>query len=238
VPSGEIDITNRVSITLSLEIWDKIFNYLEFQNLKLFTEHKVKVLKKPLNGDEDNNRLMMGEKFIFHIEDFLNVVKSVYSVALCCKGFYRLTQRERKLLINGAQWARLDKEFLFSEQIPTRNKQNKNKIDEIQKIVKDNERLMNPVSSSLKQLLINQKNDLFFTDPITAKRTEIVFANAIKHEIFTKNLFATALKDLFSNALINQEDKNIYQRGLLDNLQQCLLPQNQIESLFEPSHKS
>lgn len=122
VPSGEIDITHRISTTLPLEIWDKIFNYLGFQELKLFTEHKVKVLKEPLNGNEDNHRLMIGKIFICYKETFLDVVESVYSVALCCKEFYGLTQRERKLLIEAARWARVDRQFFISEQILARNK--------------------------------------------------------------------------------------------------------------------
>jgi hypothetical protein len=77
--------------------------------------------------------------------------------------------------------------------------------------------------SSLKQLLANQKNALLSTGPMTAKGKEIVSTNAIKHGIFTKDLFAAAL--------IDQEDKNTYQE-LLGNLQLCLLPQNQMESLL------
>lgn len=139
VPSGEIDITNSVPMSLPHEIWDKIFSYIGFQDLKLFTEHKIRILKKSLSGNEDNNRLMMGEKFIFHKKDFLKVVRNIYNLALCCKEFYRLTQQERKLLINAAQWARFDRQFLFSEQTPIRNKQDENirfKIDTIQETVR------------------------------------------------------------------------------------------------------
>ncbi len=163
VPSGEIDTTNSIPTTLPLEIWNKIFNYLGFQDLKLFTEHKVKVLKKPLDGNEDNHRLMMSNKFIFHKKDFLNAIKSVYSVALCCKEFYGLTQRERKLLINAAQWSRFDREFLFSEQIPTRNKQDENisfKTDEIQEIIR---------TPSYKDLIPKLALDTFNTNVINER---------------------------------------------------------------------
>ncbi|WP_068466700.1 hypothetical protein [Candidatus Protochlamydia phocaeensis] len=77
--------------------------------------------------------------------------------------------------------------------------------------------------SSSKQLLANQKNALLSTGPMTAKGKEVISANAIKHGIFTKDLFAAAL--------IGQEDQDAY-REMLGNLQQCLLPQDQMESLL------
>ncbi len=71
-PMSKIDIPPNMSSHLPLEIWGKIFSNLAFNDLKLFTEYKIQVLKKPLDGNEDVNRLMVGKQFIFYKKDFLN----------------------------------------------------------------------------------------------------------------------------------------------------------------------
>lgn len=173
VPTGEIDITNNVSTGLPLEIWDIIFSYLGFQDLKLFTEHKVKVLKKPLDGNEDQNRLMMGEKLIFNKKDFLNVVATVYNIALCCKDFYVLTQRERNLLINAAQYARFNRQFLFEEGPIEENKEDeriRSKIKEIQKI----NRMLESIASSHRHSIPNIHSHLISRVTLDTFNTNVV----------------------------------------------------------------
>ncbi len=125
--NDKIDTTNTVHFEdLPLDIWKKIISYLPFSDLKLFTEHKVEVLKKPLDGTEDTHRLMIGKNFIFYKKDFLDVVNNVYNLARSYKFFYILTERERTLLVEAAKWARIDKEFLFSDQTTIEKKQDEN----------------------------------------------------------------------------------------------------------------
>lgn len=110
--ADSIKATMIVPGAIPFEIWGQISNYLPFKNLQLFTEYKVKVLKKPLTGEEDRNRLMMGTSFIFNRKNFLEVVKDVYDFACVCRTFYLVTQRERTLLIKGSEDARCDRTFL------------------------------------------------------------------------------------------------------------------------------
>lgn len=77
--------------------------------------------------------------------------------------------------------------------------------------------------TSEKQLLANLQNAQLSTGPVTVEGKEIIAANAIKHGIFTKDLIIT------SGA--GKENQAEYEE-LLTNLNQCLAPRNQIESLF------
>lgn len=185
-PSGNINITNMVSTNLPLEIWGEIFSHLAFKELKLFTEHKVRVLKEPLNGYEDNHLLMLGRAFILEKKDFLDVVKSVYNLALCCKGFYVLTQRERRLLINNAfKWR--PKDIV---------KENKNT-----RFIKDLEDLFtipkNPFlerfndeerKENIKRLMDRLPKDTSKVFVETLKREPIIKLDLNKSESFVKNL--------------------------------------------------
>lgn len=74
-----------------------------------------------------------------------------------------------------------------------------------------------------KQLVTNLQNAQLSTGPTTTCGKAIVATNAIKHGIFTK--------DLIISSEIGQENGDEYQ-ALLDNLIECLLPCNQMESLL------
>lgn len=72
-----------------------------------------------------------------------------------------------------------------------------------------------------KQLLANLQNAQLSTGPITDNGKMTISTNAIKHGIFTKDLFLSP----------EIESKEDYQ-DLLNNLIECLSPCNQIESLL------
>lgn len=74
-----------------------------------------------------------------------------------------------------------------------------------------------------KQLLANVQNAQLSTGPATAGGKAIVATNAIKHGIFTK--------DLILSSDIENENEDEY-REILNNLLECLLPCNQMESLL------
>ncbi|PIS00446.1 MAG: hypothetical protein COT84_07560 [Chlamydiae bacterium CG10_big_fil_rev_8_21_14_0_10_35_9] len=74
-----------------------------------------------------------------------------------------------------------------------------------------------------KQSVANQANALFSTGPKTKGGKAIVAANPIKHGIFTK--------DIIISSEIGKESESEYNE-LLENLKECLMPQNQIESLL------
>lgn len=74
-----------------------------------------------------------------------------------------------------------------------------------------------------KQLIANQQNALLSTGPITAAGKAVVGTNAIKHGIFTKGLIVSSQ--------LGQESEEDYQ-AILNNLIDCLLPCNQMESLL------
>lgn len=74
-----------------------------------------------------------------------------------------------------------------------------------------------------KQIQANCQNAQLSIGPITAAGKAIVATNAIKYGIFTKGLIVSSG--------IGQEREDEYQ-ALLDNLIECLLPCNQIESLL------
>lgn len=108
-----------------LEIWREIFN-LTFQTLKSLTENKVNT-KMPLDVDEgthlqiirDVNEYshlpVMGDMLFFSDKnDFLKVVRSVYNLARCCKVFYQLTQKERRLIKEAVLLKRTEGSFSSS----------------------------------------------------------------------------------------------------------------------------
>lgn len=76
---------------------------------------------------------------------------------------------------------------------------------------------------SEKQLLANQQNAQLSTGPKTATGKAIIATNAIKHGIFTKDLIVTST--------LGKEDEEEYLE-MLNNLEGCLTPQNQMESLL------
>ncbi len=86
----------------------------------------------------------------------------------------------------------------------------KNSIDEIS-------------PSALKRRQANQANALLSTGPKTIQGKATIATNAIKHGIFTQ--------DLIISSTLGQEDRGEYQT-MLNNLVDCLSPQNQIESLL------
>jgi hypothetical protein len=77
--------------------------------------------------------------------------------------------------------------------------------------------------SSEKQILANQQNALLSTGPKTFEGKVIVATNAVKHGIFTK--------DLLVSTKLGKEDEGEYLE-MLHNLELCLAPQNQMESLL------
>lgn len=74
-----------------------------------------------------------------------------------------------------------------------------------------------------KQILTNQQNALLSTGPKTVNGKAVVAINAIKHGIFTK--------DLIIASSLGKEDEAEYIQ-MLNNLINCLAPQNQMESLL------
>ena len=72
-----------------------------------------------------------------------------------------------------------------------------------------------------KQLFANLQNAQLSTGPTTTSGKAIIATNAIKHGIFTKDLVLSS----------DIENENDY-REILNNLQECLSPCNQIESLL------
>ena len=74
-----------------------------------------------------------------------------------------------------------------------------------------------------KQIIANKQNAQFATGPKTANGKEVVSKNAIKHGIFTK--------DLIVSSEIENESADEYQ-SILNNLFDCLIPCNQMESLL------
>lgn len=77
--------------------------------------------------------------------------------------------------------------------------------------------------STQKQIEANSQNAKLSTGPMTYEGKAVVATNAIKHGIFTKTLIVTSK--------IGQENEAEYQL-LLNNLIDCLLPCNQMESLL------
>lgn len=77
--------------------------------------------------------------------------------------------------------------------------------------------------SNEKQLIANQQNAQLSTGPLTEAGKAVVSANAIKHGIFTKTLIVSSE--------IGQESEAEYQ-AILSNLNDCLMPCNQMESLL------
>lgn len=111
-PSTKTNNTSSYISTLPQSIWGKIFNHLTFKSLDLFTNYKLNVLRIDLNGDEDPFRLTIDGVNIIYKHHFLNIVKETYNLALCCKAFYELTERERTLLLNTPLSTMIDKSFL------------------------------------------------------------------------------------------------------------------------------
>lgn len=74
-----------------------------------------------------------------------------------------------------------------------------------------------------KQIIANKQNAQLATGPKTTSGKEVVSKNAIKHGIFTK--------DLIVSSEIEKESVDEYQ-SILNNLVDCLLPCNQMESLL------
>jgi len=74
-----------------------------------------------------------------------------------------------------------------------------------------------------KQLVANQANALLSTGPKSREGKAIVSTNSMKHGIFTK--------DLIVSTTIGKENIDEYNE-VLDNLKECLMPQNQMESLL------
>jgi hypothetical protein len=74
-----------------------------------------------------------------------------------------------------------------------------------------------------KQLIANIQNAQLSTGPTTAGGKVIIATNAIKHGIFTK--------DLILSSDIENENEDDYQE-IMNNLQECLSPCNQMESLL------
>lgn len=74
-----------------------------------------------------------------------------------------------------------------------------------------------------KQNEANQKNALLSTGAITAEGKVIVSLNAIKHGVFAKDL-------IVASGIGRENEKEYYE--ILNNLIDCLSPQNQIESLL------
>ena len=77
--------------------------------------------------------------------------------------------------------------------------------------------------SSEKQLIANQNNALLSTGPKTSEGKAIISTNAVKHGVFTK--------DLIISSILGKENEDEYQE-MLNNLIDCLSPQNQMESLL------
>ncbi len=77
--------------------------------------------------------------------------------------------------------------------------------------------------STEKQIIANKQNAQLATGPKTTNGKEVVSKNAIKHGIFTK--------DLIVSSDIENESADEYQ-SILNNLVDCLLPCNQMESLL------
>lgn len=77
--------------------------------------------------------------------------------------------------------------------------------------------------STEKQILANKQNAQLATGPKTTSGKEVVSKNAIKHGIFTK--------DLIVSSEIENENEDEYQ-CILNNLVDCLIPCNQLESLL------
>lgn len=77
--------------------------------------------------------------------------------------------------------------------------------------------------NSEKQLLANQQNAQLSTGPKTTKGKAVISTNAIKHGIFTK--------DLIVSSTLGKENEEEYLE-MLNNLIDCLSPQNQMESLL------
>ena len=134
---SQINTANAViPMKLPSETLVNIFNHSTFKGLKLFTEHKTQVLKEPLNGKEDPQRLMLDKNFLFNKTSFLEVVKDVYNSALCCKFFYALTEQKRNLLFQAASHARITKDFFIYDKIPMVQKENENKLNQTDEIFK------------------------------------------------------------------------------------------------------
>lgn len=79
------------------------------------------------------------------------------------------------------------------------------------------------IMTTEQQLLANQKNALVSTGPKSPKGKAVVATNAVKHGIFTKDLF-------ISTGSCQVEKEEYFE--LLNNLLNCLSPQNQMESLL------
>jgi len=74
-----------------------------------------------------------------------------------------------------------------------------------------------------KQIEANNQNAQLSTGPITTAGKAVIATNAIKHGIFTKTIIVSSE--------IGQESEEEYQ-AILNNLVDCLLPCNQMESLL------
>jgi hypothetical protein len=74
-----------------------------------------------------------------------------------------------------------------------------------------------------KQRIANQANALLSTGPTSEEGKAIVSANSTKHGIFTK--------DLIVSSTIGRENADEYNE-VLNNLKECFMPQNQMESLL------
>lgn len=77
--------------------------------------------------------------------------------------------------------------------------------------------------SSEKQIIANKENAMLSTGPKTIEGKAIVAGNPTKHGIFTKDLIITTA--------LGKENEEEYIE-MLNNLINCLLPKNQIESLL------
>lgn len=77
--------------------------------------------------------------------------------------------------------------------------------------------------STEKQQVANHLNAQLSTGPVTVTGKAIVASNAIKHGIFTRDLILTSGNE--------RESEDEY-REILRNLEECLFPSNQLESLL------
>ncbi len=77
--------------------------------------------------------------------------------------------------------------------------------------------------SSEKQVIANKENAMLSTGPKTIEGKAIVATNSTKHGIFTKDLIITTS--------LGKENEEEYTE-MLNNLIDCLLPKNQMESLL------
>jgi len=87
----------------------------------------------------------------------------------------------------------------------------------------NNKKIIGEIMTTKKQNKANQKNAVLSTGPITEDGKAVVCLNAIKHGIFAK--------DLIVNSGIGKENEKEYYE-LLNNLIDCLNPNNQFENLL------